>query len=89
MRGDLIEMFKIIKGFDNVDYKKFSQLSDTRFRGHSLKLSKSGCRLDCRKFSFGFRSVDLWNSLEDIIACNSVDLFKNRLDSFLKGRGFI
>ena len=54
----------------------------------SFKIFKSGCRLDCRKFSFGFRSVDLWNSLdEDIIACNSVDLFKNRLDAFLKGRG--
>ena len=91
LRGDLIEMFKIIKGFDNVDYKRFFfQLSDNRLGGHSLKLFKSGCRLDCRKFSFDFRSVDLWNSLnEDIIACNSVNLFKNRLDTFLKGRGFI
>ena len=90
LRGDLIEMFKNNKGFDNVDYKKFFQLSDNRLRGHSLKLFKAGCRLDCRKFSFGFRSVDLWNSLdEDIIACNSVDVFKNRLDTFLKGRGFI
>ena len=90
LRGDLIEMFKIIKGFDNINYNIFFQLSDTRLRGHSLKLFKSGCRLDCRKFSFGFRSVDLWNSLdEDVIACNSVNLFKNRLDSLLKGRGFI
>ena len=38
LRGDLIEMFKIIKGFDNVDYKRFFQLSDNRLRGHSLKL---------------------------------------------------
>ena len=83
-------MLKLIRGFDNVDYKEFFQLSDTRLEGHSLKLFKFGCRLDCRKFAFGFRFVDLWNSLdENIIACNSVNLFKNRIDTFLKGRGFI
>ena len=60
-------MFKIIKGFDNLDYKRFFQLSENRLRGHSLKLFKSGCRLDCRKFSFGFRSVDLWNSLDVLL----------------------
>ena len=57
LRGDLPEMFKIIKGFDNVDYNKFFKLSDNRLRGHSFKLFKSGCRLDCRKFSFGSRSI--------------------------------
>ena len=90
LREDLIEMFKIIIGFNNVDYKEFFQLSDTRLGGHSLKLFKSGCRLDCRKISFGFRFVDPWISLdEDIVACNSVNLFKNRLATFLKGLGFI
>ena len=29
LRGDLIEVFKIIKGFDKVDYHKFFQLSTT------------------------------------------------------------
>ena len=55
-------MFKVIKGLDNVDHTKFFKLSENRLRGHSLKLFKSGCHLDCRKFAFSFRSVDLWNS---------------------------
>ena len=37
IRGDLIEVFKIIKGFDKVDYLKFFHLSTTGLRGHNLK----------------------------------------------------
>ena len=40
LRGDLIEVFKIIKGFDKVDYLKFFHLSTTGLRGHNLKLFK-------------------------------------------------
>ena len=40
LRGDLIEVFKIVKGFDNADYLDFFHLSTTGLRGHSLKLFK-------------------------------------------------
>ena len=33
---DLIEVFKIIKGFDKVDYLKFFHLSTTGLRYHNL-----------------------------------------------------
>ena len=90
LRGDLIEVFKILKGFDDVDVQNFFALSNTGTRGHSLKLFKYGCRLDCRKFAFSNRIVNIWNELEeDIIACDSINGFKNRLDKYLKGRGFI
>ena len=59
-------------------------------RGHALKLVKPRCHLDIRKFSFAHRVVVMWNSLDDdIIACNSINGFKNRIDKFLNGRGFI
>jgi len=46
--------------------------------------------LDCRKFVFSQRVIDDWNSLEDeIIACDSLNGFTNRIDIFLKGRGFL
>jgi hypothetical protein len=48
------------------------------------------CRLDIRKFLFGNRVIDIWNSLdESIIACDSINGFKNSIDKCLHGRGFI
>ena len=55
LRGDLIEVFKIFKGFDDIDLGIFFDLSKSRTRGHCLKLFKPGCRLDCRKFAFSHR----------------------------------
>ena len=59
-------------------------------RGHTLKLFKSQCNLDIRKYGFGHRVVNLWNALsEDIIICNSLHSFKSRLDKFWKVDGFL
>jgi hypothetical protein len=49
---DLIEVFKILNGFDHVDEKKFFLRAAGCISGHNLKLVKPGCRLDCRKFAF-------------------------------------
>jgi hypothetical protein len=90
LRGDLIEVFKMFKGMDNLDVHKFFQLTNAPTRGHSLKLVKHGCNLDIRKFSFSHRVVNTWNSLsEDIVACDSINSFKTKLDEFLACRGFI
>ena len=48
LRGDLIEVFKILKGFENVNASTFFTLSSAHF----LKLVKPSCRLSCSKFSF-------------------------------------
>ena len=37
LRGDLIEVFKILKGFDNIKYTQFFTMPDTGLRGHKLK----------------------------------------------------
>ena len=91
IRGDIIQAFKIIKGFDDVETDNFFMFRKTKCtRGHSLTLFKSQCHLDIRKYGFGHRVVNLWNALpEDIIICDSLHSFKSRLDKFLKGRGFI
>ena len=90
LRGDLIEVFKICKGFDSLEPSLFFKFSTAPTRGHMLKLVKPRCHLDVRKFSFAHRVVDIWNSLDNsIIACNSINGFKNRIDKFLNGRGFI
>ena len=58
LRGDLIEVFKIFKGFDNLDPTVFFELNTAPTRGHSLKLVNPRCRLDVRKFSFAHTVVD-------------------------------
>ena len=80
IRGDLIEVFKIMKGFDKVEEQHFfNRAVGMRTRGHDLKLSKPRCRLDCRKFCFSHRVVDLWNRLPNAaIACNTVVVLKIR-----------
>jgi hypothetical protein len=40
--GDLIEVFKMFKGMDNLDVNNFFQLTNAPTRGHSLKLVKHG-----------------------------------------------
>ena len=43
-----------------------------------------------RTFSFAHRVIGIWNGLDDsIIACDSINGFKNRTDKFVHGRGFI
>jgi hypothetical protein len=49
-----------------------------------LKLVEHGCHVASRKFSFSFRVVDTWNSLsENIIACDTLNKFKSRLECSL------
>jgi len=62
LRGDLIEVFKIFKGFDDLDPTIFFELSQAHTRGHSSKLIKPKFRLDIRQFSFAHRVIDVWNS---------------------------
>ena len=53
LRGDLIQVFKILKGFDKVNYQNFFELDqDTSRRGHTLKLVKPRARLDIRNHFF-------------------------------------
>ncbi|XP_077977758.1 uncharacterized protein LOC144433325 [Glandiceps talaboti] len=82
LRGDLIEMFKIMTGvYDRRVTEglfKISKLHQTR--GHSIKVEKKCCRLEVRKNFF----TQGWNNLpESAINATSMNNFKNRLDSFL------
>ena len=84
LRGDLIEVFKIMKSFDNVDYRDFFTLSTNRSRGHSMKLFKIRFNTNCGKFIFSNRIIEEWNMLsEDVISSKSVEVFKAKLDQYL------
>jgi len=55
-----------------------------------MKIIKSLCRLALRNFAFSHRVINVWNTLTEdiIIACDTINSFKNKLDKFLNGRGF-
>jgi hypothetical protein len=80
IRENLIEVFKILKGFDHVDEKKIFLRAEGCIRGHDLKLVKPGCHLDCREFAFSNRVINLWNNLPvNVVACYTVNSFKQKL----------
>ena len=83
-RGDQIEVFKILNG-----YMFFSLKKDSRTRGHEVKLVKDQCRLDIRKRSFSQRTINEWNKLStDCITASSVNMFKNKVDTYLRRAGY-
>jgi len=86
---DLIEVFKILKGYENIDQEVFFDMSQSSLRGHSLKLNKKRVRLDVAKFSFSNRVVnDILD--EEIISGCSLAGFKRKLDRHLRDkRGYI
>jgi len=60
LRGDMIEVYKLLMGKEQIDYiKQFFRLAENHYgvRGHEKKLSKDRSRLDTRKFFFSQRVV--------------------------------
>jgi len=58
VRGNLIEVFKLLNGSYTVDADIFFLFFNGNRRGHSKKLFKRRSRLDIRKFVFGNRVTD-------------------------------
>ena len=90
LRGDQIEVFKILNGYENIDRNIFFSLKkDCRTRGHEVKLVKDQCRLDIRKHSFSQRTINEWNKLStDCVTASSVNMFKNKVDTYLRRAGY-
>ena len=90
IRGDMIEVYKMFEGLDDLDINEFFEVDeDDRTRGHSRKLKVRYSRLDCRKYFFSLRAVDLWNKLgSDTVNSDSLYCFKNRLDRDMNILGY-
>ncbi|XP_071489873.1 uncharacterized protein [Diadema antillarum] len=81
-RADLIQMFKILKGFDRVDPSKFFQLaSGSTTRGHGLKLVKQRIHSSLRQSAFSIRNVNNGNALpKEVINATTINQFKSPLE---------
>ena len=80
-RGDMIELFKILKGiYDPLCIPQFDlvQISEDiiRTRGNTYKLIQHHCYYDLRKFNFTNRVIPVWNSLPNhIVSADTINTF--------------
>ena len=83
-RGDLIETFKILKGFENVERSTFFKFSETNTRGNNLKLFKPHLKkgILVRKNFYSQRVINGWNALTNTAVDSiMVSAFKRAIDN--------
>ena len=82
IRGDMIELFKIVTGLYDPDASPHVTRSSTTTRGNDFKLHLSAANTKIRQKYFTNRSVQIWNSLPNcVVNATSVDIFKKRIDN--------
>ena len=98
IRGDMIETFKTIKGFNRVDKEKwfkFRNENNSRATRSTVSVSeneqcarnnvlfKENVRLDTRKYFFLVRVVDKWNEIPDEVKNQKTKKgFKDKYDEW-------
>ena len=87
LRGDLIEVFKIIKGIENMDIEKYFTIDTSNItRNNGYKIVGKRFQTNEAKHFFFNRVVNVWNGLpSNVIDCSTTEIFKKRLDVYLAG----
>ena len=85
LRGDLIEVFKIIKGIENMDMEKYFTIDTSNItRNNGYKIVGKRFQTNEAKHFFFNRVVNVWNGLpSNVIDCSTTEIFKKRLDVYL------
>ncbi len=92
---DLIFLYKMLRGYFNVDSSKLFEFKSTRTRGNSWALAEKYANSNLKKYSFAQRIVKVWNFLpEEAVSAPTVPAFKRWLHSsdlspFLRGDGLV
>ena len=83
-RGDLIEMYKIITGKENVNVDKFFRIIARRGDPeltHNKKIYKKGYKTAVRRNFFTQRNIENWNGRgKNVVEAKKTGTFKKRLD---------
>ena len=104
IRGDLIEVFKTLKGFNKVRKNEWFSIQQESARptrantnieddGRDTRrtdiLNRDGARLEVRRNFFTVRVVRYWNQLpEEVKEQRTINAFKNRLDEWTRSNAF-
>ena len=89
VRGDLIEVFKIMHGYDNLERSQFFKLRrevhSYPTSGHNLCIYHKFPKKELRKGFFDIRIIEKWNKLpEQVVNSQSISSFKRALDVLLE-----
>lgn len=86
LRGQLIETFKLLRGFTGLDPASLFQLSENQTRNHGFKVVPPRFNTVLYRDFPTVKVCNLWNSLpEAVVNAPTVDTFKRRLDRILPG----
>ena len=93
LRGDLIEVYKIMSGKYDSDVCEglIARRVEERSTGHPLKIFKERPKKDIRKYGFPHRVVDIWNKrrMGGVVKAESVKDFEWRLDNILADQDLV
>ena len=86
-RGDLIEMYKLIKEKESVDFRQFFTLGQNAhgLRGHGLRVYIPGVRTELRRNAFSHRVISSWNGIpQRAVEAETVNAFKTQIESYIR-----
>ena len=87
-RGDLIPVYRVIKGLQKLGRENLLIWNTRDTRGHKTKLKKDNGRRDINKFSLLQGCVEAWNGLEKgIVHAGTVHAFMAKLNTYRYGDG--
>jgi len=89
-RGDLIEVFKILNSYYQIDPNEiFTLQQNSVTRGNQLKLFKPRVNRNTGKHFFNFRVIQQWNDLPDeVVLAEATSNFKHSLDQYWTECGY-
>ena len=85
LRGDLIGIYKIMRGIDQLDSQYlFPKVGESKTRGHRFKVRGERNRRVQRGNFFTQRVVSVWNQLPEVVVeVDTILSFKKHLDSYM------
>ena len=80
-RGDMIAIFRIMKGIEDLDRDDLVTWDTRDTRGHGRKIKKVTYRRNVKKNSFPHRAIEMWNGLSsEVVLSETISQFKIKLD---------